>query len=85
MLEHMTEIRKGHNTDAFNDVTSKNALTTVDLAPEKCFSVVLQQGKNKKIRNFVADSVEIRDLWADALTVLISTMEEVTRQKKYER
>ena len=87
-VSEISEIRTGHGTDTFNKIREhygsqynvKRGIT-IDLSPNKCFSVIL---KGRPNLDLVAEEDSIRNLWVDTLSQLITTINVLESDSNYE-
>ncbi|XP_040566221.1 1-phosphatidylinositol 4,5-bisphosphate phosphodiesterase delta-1 isoform X4 [Lepeophtheirus salmonis] len=90
-LTKVTEIRIGHGTDTFNTLVkiarSKQSGAGLPRAFNKnlpahcCFSMIMDDNESV---DFIADDENTRNIWADTLSHMISTLHSLGEQKKYE-
>eukprot|EP00096_Caligus_rogercresseyi_P012558 TRINITY_DN5303_c0_g1_i1.p1 TRINITY_DN5303_c0_g1~~TRINITY_DN5303_c0_g1_i1.p1 ORF type:complete len:822 (-),score=236.70 TRINITY_DN5303_c0_g1_i1:21-2336(-) len=90
-LTKVSEVRIGHGTDTFNTIAklagSKHPPQGLPRAfsrgvpPHCCFSLILE---DRESVDFITPDENIRNMWADTISHMISTIQSLGKQKKYE-
>jgi len=84
-LKDISEVRTEYNTDIFNKIRSKNHKPKYkDINTFTVFSLIFVPDSNLHELDLVAEDMETRNLWVDAISHLILTLRSLSYQKEYE-
>lgn len=84
-FEDVSEVRDGHTTDTFQDVIKDGPYQTVNLSPEKCFSIIFHGKRAGQTLDLALEDESVKDMWIQALRTMLRTLRETKQRQRYEQ